>query len=500
MTLEVNMLFRQALQQFREGNYALTQITCEKVLAIDKNHVLARGLLGQLCSFKSEFSKAAAYYAKCLAIDPGNRDIRTLLAELHTSTGDFHKAIREYDRILRKHPSFAPVVAGRAEALRRQGSTDEAMASLRPLIERGEEDVTIATVYARIAVQFKEFDHAIEVLQRHQSAPSAESRRMLLTELGRAYELNRDYDRAFASFDECNRVAPASYDAAADWQRVEHIMSVFDAATMDRLPRSTNDDDTPIFIVSMPRSGSTLVEQILAAHPSVYGAGEVLFMNDLASNLGLRIGSIQGYPDCVRDLESEDVDTLGREYLQQLKALAPSARHITDKNLGAIEQVGLIALLLPQAKIIHVKRHPLDTCLSCFVQRFAAHTMPYADNLTHLGQRYGLYCGLMTHWRDTLSIPMLEIEYEQLLADQEGQTRRLLDYCGLPWDETCLRYYQARRKVLTLSREQVNRPLYHSSMHRYRHYEKHLGPLMEALREHDVTWDTDPATQSPPGR
>ena len=231
----------------------------------------------------------------------------------------------------------------------------------------------------------------------------------------------------------------------------------------------------------MPRSGSTLVETILAAHPDVAAAGEFPAMQQLINSITLDIGSTLPYPVCIEDLDQNDVDTIAGRYLQRLRANDDQAQRIVDKFLNNYKHIGMLAVLFPQARIIHCRRHPLDYCLSCFQTPLSGH--PYTADLGHLGAVYVAYERLMAHWRDVLEIPMLEVQYETLVTDQETITRKILEFCGLGFDERCLRFYEGTRTVLTASYDQVTQPIYSSSVGRYRGFEHHLGPLKEALAE-----------------
>jgi len=235
----------------------------------------------------------------------------------------------------------------------------------------------------------------------------------------------------------------------------------------------------PIFVLGMPRSGTTLTEQIIASHPDVYGAGE---LPDL-----LRIAhrktdpKTTSFPDNLRYLDRSTLTAWGTEYIGGLIQRAPQAKHITDKMPANFLAVPLIHLMLPNAKIIHVNRNPVDTCLSCFMRLFRR-KQEHTYDLAELGRYYVDYSRLMDHWRNILPAgSFLDINYEDIVADQEGQARRLLDYCGLEWNEACLDFHKTKRQVRTASVTQVRQPIYTTSVERWRPYEKFLGPLLDQL-------------------
>jgi hypothetical protein len=224
----------------------------------------------------------------------------------------------------------------------------------------------------------------------------------------------------------------------------------------------------PIFVVGMPRSGTSLIEQILASHAQIQGAGE---LQDLAA------------------CESEGMDGLAQGYLSRLPALAGGKIRIVDKQPDNFLRIGLIRTILPNARIIHCVRNPIDTCVSCYSKLFSA-GQHFSYDLAELGRYYRRYSDLMAHWRSVLPADaMLDVAYEDVVDDLEGQARRLIDYCGLEWDDRCLSFHKTRRIVKTASAVQVRKPLFRTSLERWRRYEAHLGPLLHALGEYPAASD-----------
>jgi hypothetical protein len=275
------------------------------------------------------------------------------------------------------------------------------------------------------------------------------------------------------------RRASLSFDVvAAEW-RLDRIARTFDAPRLAALGGFGHPSDRPIFIVGMPRSGTTLVEQILSAHPQVHGAGEIpILPNWLAASRG------QGgapYPDWGLTMTGADCANIGQIYLDALPAVPPPKTRITDKWVDNFEHLGLIHACLPNAVIIHCQRDPRDTCLSAFGIRFIE-GQPYSYDLAELGRFWRAYDRLMAHWRAVLPPGrMLEAPYEAVVEDVEGWARRLIAHCGLEWDDACLRFYESGRQVYSASFAQVRRPIYTASVGRWRPFARHLGPLLDAL-------------------
>jgi len=241
-----------------------------------------------------------------------------------------------------------------------------------------------------------------------------------------------------------------------------------------------------VFIVGVPRSGTTLVEQILASHPMVYGADELSTLSELAETLAELPGTTKGFPWVASDLGRDSAARLGQAYLDHLASLDSSSARVTDKMPANYFHLGLIAAILPGARIIHCRRDPMDTCFSNFIQFFGDHHY-YSYSLEHIGVYYREYARIMDHWRRVLPLSMHEVFYEDMVEDPERQTRALLDHLDLPWDDACLEFHQTRRAVRTASHWQVRQPIYRTSRQRWRRYEPHLRELAAAIGYDDLS-------------
>jgi tetratricopeptide (TPR) repeat protein len=473
----------RAVELLNTGDVAQAEQICRDLLARNKRDHRAAAVLGQITTMTGRHDEAAELLGRCVKLVPREIGYHILLAEALVTSGRHADALPRYDKALQLEPGSPPAVAGKANALTRLRRWDEARSVLEPHVEAGTEDAGMAIVYARIAVHDGNHDRAVEVASRHLADDTDdEIRRSLWFDIGKAHERAGDYDRAFEAYTNGKQMRLRPWDPAATTQRHDHLMTVYDAATVQSLPRPTQPSALPVFVVGMPRSGSTLIEQIIAAHPQAYGAGEIPDLPELLAGLNLRIGSTLAYPECVRDLEQEDADDLAGAYVERLSRRAPDAARICDKELGNYQHLGLIAAIFPEARIIHSRRDPLDTCVSCYAQKFVPGIHDYSADLRHLGMAYNDYLQLMDHWRH-IGIPMLEVDYEDLVQRQEAVSRWIIEYCGLPWDDRCLHFHEHARDVLTLSHEQVSQPIYTSAVARHRHFEPHLDPLKEVLEE-----------------
>ena len=299
---------------------------------------------------------------------------------------------------------------------------------------------------------------------------------------GRVWDGRKDYRQAFAHLEAGNHLKRSSinYDEPRQARFFQEFVQVFGADFMDARRLDTA-DPRPVFIVGMPRSGTTLVEQILASHPEVHGAGEThALRNSLREELPPDDGDYR-LPGQLAELGPAGFQRAAARYSRYLDSLSPSAVRITNKLPGNMVFVGLVSLLYPKAYIIHCGREPLDTCFSCYSKLFTT-GHPFSYEQGELGRFYRMYEQLMQHWRVVLPSRMLELQYEELVEDLEGQARRLVAHLDLPWDKACLRFHESARAVRTASLAQVRRPIYKDSIARWKNYEKELAPLREALK------------------
>ncbi|MGH8721499.1 MAG: sulfotransferase family protein, partial [Burkholderiales bacterium] len=261
----------------------------------------------------------------------------------------------------------------------------------------------------------------------------------------------------------------------------ERIRKVFDAGFLARHAGTGDPDPAPIFVVGLPRSGSTLIEQILASHSMVDATHELPEAGRLVQRINRERKDRVVYPEAVLDLDAGGWAALGRAYLDETRKYRRGAPRFVDKMPNNFASIGLLALALPNARFVNARRHPLDTCLSCYRQLFAR-GQPFTYDLTELGEYYLEYEKMMAHWHAALPGRVLDVQYEDVVADLAGQARRLLAYCDLPWEEACLRFWETERAIRTASSEQVRLPIYGGSVNYWRHYERQLAPLIEILR------------------
>jgi hypothetical protein len=300
--------------------------------------------------------------------------------------------------------------------------------------------------------------------------------------LGRALDQIDELDGAMESYARGNRLSRelTDFDIRAEQSNNERIIEAFDADLFETFEGLGDPSELPVFIVGMPRSGTTLVEQILDSHPAIFGAGELNDLWRIVNGIGRWLPAGSSLPTDVGKLDPAAWADLGGRFVRRLRRYDREASRIVDKLPFNYTLAGIIRLMLPNARIIHCVRDPRDTCLSCYMTSFQ-NDRGFTCDLADLGATYRLYWQLMDHWRTVLPGGFHEIRYEQLVEDTEAQTRSLIDYLGVDWSDDCMRFFDNPRIVTTASMTQVRQPVYRSSIGRWRRYREYLSPLLEKL-------------------
>ena len=440
--------------------------------------------LGQAFHDQDSLEQAEEILKQAIAHAPDKLEAYCKLGAVYTEQGKAEQAESAYQTALDRDAEMVDALTGLGNLRLEQGKINEAEELLLRAIAIKPDDLG-ARFHLTQTKKVKPGDKnlaALEIIAADISRLSNDKKISLHYALGKAYDDVGAYDKAFPHFIEGARIkrAKLDYDANADEARINRIIEVVDARYLDQLRGAGNPSQVPIFVLGMPRSGTTLTEQIIASHPDVYGAGELSDLMDIVQ-LPANGQTVQPYPENLIRLSKQDLSNFAEQYISRICRRAPAAKRITDKMPANYMAMGLIPLMLPHAKIIHVKRNPVDTCLSCYTRLFNRHQDATYD-LAELGRHYVGYERLMQHWRKVMPVgSFIEVQYEDIVADMEGQARRLIDYCELEWNDACLEFHKNKRSVRTASLTQVRQPIYNSSVERWRHYEKFLGPLLSAL-------------------
>ena len=458
-----------------------------RALEIKPDFAEAHNNLGGALKELGQLDGAVASYRRALEIKPDFAKAHSNLGVVMRELGQLGDELQCYLRALEIDPICSEALLGLGQLCMASGEMAEAEALFRKALEIKPDDPEARLLLAQVN-KVKAGDEnlaallATEQAARRSGSPLPYKKAIFLHfALGKCLDDIGDHDRAFPHFIEGCKLKRATYDYDAErmTQHFNDIMRIFDRATTERLRGGGDPSRTPIFVLGMPRSGTTLTEQIIASHADVHGAGELPDLMAIAQRDAA--GAEAAFPNNIPALDQARLGAWASEYVAGLQRRAPEAKHITDKMPANFLAIGLIHVMLPNAKIIHVSRNPVDTCLSCFMQLFSS-GQEQSYELSELGKYYVDYARLMGHWRSVLPAgAFLEVQYENIVADQETQARRMIDYCGLDWNDACIDFHKNERSIHTASMTQVRQPIYKSSVERWRPYEKFLGPLLDAL-------------------
>jgi tetratricopeptide (TPR) repeat protein len=498
----------------RRGEIREAMQVTEALIAEQPRFADAYLVRANLHAIQGRLGLAVADYERALALQPAGHEARHGDGRALDTAGQYGNATAAYYRPIAPRPDQEGALIGRGNVLKQMGRLPEALASYDKAIALGgDSEANGWTARAGALAEAGEAKDAIEILRRvigkgrrtgvawlaladlvkfEPGDPSlAAMEAQLVTQegrdhdeivalhfaLGKAYLDLDDTQNAFDHLDAGNRMKRAQLDCDVEAERADMtaIAAGFPEEIFARFAGAGAPVQSPIFIVGMPRSGTTLMEQILASHPAIHGAGELPYLPQI-------VGEIGGVAEAAGKLTAPDLPRLGEAYLARVGPLPEGKTRFVDKLPHNFLNVGLIRLILPAARIIHARRDPVDTCLSCYSKSFSGANVPYAYDLGELGRFHRAYQGLMAHWREVLpEDAMLEVDYEDVVADLEGQARRIVAYCGLEWDARCLEFHRTRRIVHTASLNQVRKPIYRGSVGRWRRHAARLEPLLRAL-------------------
>lgn len=441
----------------KRKQYDQAKAACERALALDPAHSEALNVLGVIAFEQGRAEEAILYHRKAIEVAPGVAHGHANLANVLKELGRLDEARAAYEAALSSNPQMVSAYFGLAD-LHRFTPGDPVLAAMERLAER---------IEALDAQEQMQLDFALGKASADLALHERSFRHLLRGNGTKRRQIDYDENRMHGLFD--------------------RIRGVFTSELLRSKQGAGDPSAVPVLIVGMPRSGTTLIEQILASHPKVFGAGELRDLGlVIAAHCDLA-GVPTAYPECLREMPGEVLGRVGVAYAARLRRRAPAAERITDKMPGNFLHLGLLHLALPNARIIHARRNPLDTCLSCFARLFGDEQQ-FSYDLGELGRYYRGYEALMTHWRAALPPgAMLEVDYEKVVDDVEQQARRIVAYCGLEWDDACLRFYETKRQVHTSSASQVRQPIYRSAVGRWRPYRPWLGPLMDELGAETAT-------------
>lgn len=457
----------------------------ESALIFEPDNVQVQIDYIQILRKRQKFVQALEQCKKLHAQDTENPIFQSLYAIELMQTGDYEKALELFDRVLQKLPNDAITLTSRGHALKTYGAHDDAVKSYQKAIAA---DDSHGDAYYGLAnlktYQFSDDEIAKMRAQEEGSQLSYQNRIHVCFALGKAYEDRKNYDASFEYYEKGNTLKrnQSRYDADQMSDELDAQIKACTPALFAKQGGKGCEAPDPIFILGLPRAGSTLLEQILASHSQVDGTLELPNILSMAHRLRRQkqASNVSLYPDNLHDLEAQQLREMGQDFIDSTRIHRQDAPFFIDKMPNNFRHIALIKLILPNAKIIDARREPMACCFSGFKQLFAE-GQEFTYGLREIGQYYSDYVRLMDHWDMVLPGQILRVQHEDVLDDLEGQVRRMLDYLGLPFEQSCIDFHKNKRAVRTASSEQVRQPITKASVDLWRHYEKNLLPLKTAL-------------------
>lgn len=510
--------FQQVLSYQEAGDNEQAVKAAESILDQEPNHDEANNFMGSVRADEGKYSQAINFIAKAINNRPNEAAYHNNLALILYQAKYYENALLACNKAISINPDNGQTYFIKGRALRELGSMEEALdsfiiakKSMPKYLELRSEIGNILAVLGRFDEAEKELREALKMSPGNSSVQGQLSsltikkvtssdieemevslknpnvggrgKATLLFGLGKAYEKHEHYDKAFECFEQANNLRRDSYDGNyvynKDVRRLTKAANIVNKDLIDKLSGHGCADATPIFILGMPRSGTTLTEQILASHTEVHGAGELGDLDQIIHRYCFEKN--RRHPAGLELLKTEELEKLGALYIEKLRQHNGQSLYVTDKMPGNFFHVGMIHLMLPNAKVIYCRREPADICLSIYKHNFNDGHM-YSTDLHEVGDYNYHFRQLMDHWQQVLPGFMHVVQYEDMVAAQEHETRKLLKFCGLPWEDNCLQFHKSKRAIRTLSLTQVRQPVYSKSVMLWKNYKKHLKPLLEALK------------------
>ncbi len=464
-------------EQFREA-----QVFLRRALELAPDYVRAWVDLANVQRQLEDFDAAIESATKVMELAPDKAESYMLYASIVGAADRHDEAIEFYEKAIALAPGKAGALCSIAHHLKTVGRQEDAIDSYRACIAIQNNHSEAYWSLANLKT-FRFEKSEVEAMQNLLDGDDLvdESRAQIHNALGLQHEAIKDFDQAYWHFEQCNLVRRKAeyYDPVDTESTHDRVIELFNETF---LGQSGADEiqPVPIFIVGLPRSGSTLIEQILASHSTVEGTHELSDLSKVVRTMRQRSRRDQRFPEVVASLRSGGWARIGTHYIERTAKHRFGAPFFIDKNPNNFVFIGLLKLAIPNAKIINARRHPLDSCLGSFKQLFAS-GQPFSYDSTELADYYVQYQRLMDHWHRVLPGFVLDVHYENVVADLETEVRRILEFCGLPFERECLNFHKTIRAVKTASSEQVRQPIYSTSVYLWKNYEKHLGPMIEIL-------------------
>lgn len=472
-----------------QGNIEQAIESCNRAIALNNMNMDAAQHIVKLYEMLADkqlsahqAQKAAGNYQLAIDHAPDNINLLYKHAFAISKNGDFTRAKQLAEDILKIDNHHVPTQGLLIAIYEKTGGTKKGWKLTEMLSQQYPDNASINISYGKYALRNNHQEMAIEKLKHVLKCgiPVDDDLLSVHMLLGKLYDSIADYKNAFIHFDKANSYKYNDYDINIFNRDISKIINCLSKEKYREIPSSNNSSKDIIFILGMPRSGTSLIEQIISSHSKVYGGGELQNIVNIAGSMKFSGEALIQYPEILNGATGDVVDAYANQLVEVMQSLSPESQKITDKLPHNFLYIGLIHKLLPNAKIINCLRNPVDTCLSCYFQHFGGYH-PYSYNLSHLAEYYQQYTRLMQHWQYELKIPIHNVQYENIVKDTEAEVRNILNYLELDWEDSCIEFYNHKREINTASYMQVTKKIYTGSMDRWRNYELYISELIKSL-------------------
>jgi len=511
---QISTSLRIAAQLTAQGRTAEARVICERLLKASPGDAEIHNMSGVVAVSEMRKSEALYHFQEAVSRAPNNVGYLNNLGRLFMKLDRIELAIPVYFRIVKLDPQYATAIIALGEFFEKMGRAEKGLPYIDKFLEAKPDNPEVLLMRGRLLESAGRHSEAEEIylqvekipelrvtalfrlasVKKHETAAPLLDRidamlalpkippalaGLLNSAAGKVLEDAGEYDQSFNRYRLAAESRRSEFNFAEFENRHIHMMKLFTPEFFKERRDIGNPSDLPVLVVGMPRSGTTLTEQIIARHPQAGGAGEQMRLRSMARTLGFK-RDLERFVPSVRDMTQEQLNVLADNYLQLLRFYSKDSLRVVDKLPHNFEMLGFAATIFPNIHIVHCVRDPIDTCLSIYVNQFNE-SHGYANDLATLGTYYQKYAKLMDYWRSALPVSIYDSSYEGLTDEPEVKVRQLIDAVGLPWDDACLSHTESKATVMTLSTWQVRQPIYKTSVKRWKRYEKHLGPLIEAL-------------------
>ena len=467
---------------FKSGNHDIAEAMLTKALKLDPTYSLVWANLAQVFSVTGQLDKAKKSFKNILNMEPKNGLIWAEYGTVLTKLANYEEGRDAYLKALEFKPDSPRVHLSLGHVYKTMGEIDNSIDSYKNTILQNNLSGEAFWSLANLKTYSFSENEIIDMEKTLKGDMSDIERSQMHFALGKAYEVKKDFDKSFKNYYEGNKVKKGliKYSSDDTTDNTKRILNFFNKENIQKLEKSSTGDRDPIFVLGMPRSGSTLVDQIISSHSKVDGTQELPNIIKIAAELNTN--NQNNYPEVLKELDESKLSNLGKDYISETAWARDSAPFFIDKMPNNFIHIGLIKTILPNAKIIDTRRDPMDTCFSCFKQFFARGQL-FTYSLEDLGNYYTDYIRAMNHWHNVYGKDIYTVHYDNVINETEETIRELIDYCELPFEKECLEFYNSSRPVKTPSAEQVRQPIYKSGLNYWKNYEKHLLPLKKIIDE-----------------